>query len=511
MNRTKCMSYILITVLWTSWANAQLRNQTQTISRDARRTFTLSIEDAIKLTLENNFEIASEKIGPQIGHHNIIGAKGAFDLAMTLAFSGERSKRPTFNQVAGSEINNLNFSIGFNQRLATGANYRLDFFNRRQETNSRFSRDSISGEQIPVFYDSQARFFISQPLLKGWGIGFNKSSITISQNNKAISQNALNQRVIEVVSDVQSAYWNLVFAIENMEVQKLSLDEALRLLDEMRVRVRVGSVPPSDTLQALASVASREGDIIVAEDAVRDAEDRLKAITNIIDRPQVWDAALRPTDEPVFESVEIDLEKSIQEAFEKRADYAQAKIEIENRKINVSRAYNQTLPSLDLTASLQFNGLGVNYSDNLDLLSELDANTWDVGLSIDVPIGNRSASSQYAASRLEKQRAELNIKKMEQDIIVQIRDAVRQIDTDIRRIRATQLASTLEERNLAEEEERLRLGLSTTRDVLETQRIRATARTNHLKAIIDYNKSLINLEKVRGTTLEKNDIKIEEL
>ncbi len=504
MNRTKFASYILVTVLWASWANAQLRNQTQTISSDARRTVTLSIEKAIKLTLENNFEIASEKIGPQIGDHNIRGAKGAFDLAMTLDFSGERSKRPTFNRVAGSEINNLNFSIGFNQRLATGANYRLDFFNRRQETNSRFSAE-------PVFYDSQARFFISQPLLKGWGIGFNKSSITISQNNKAISQNALNQRVIEVVSDVQSAYWNLVFAIENMEVQKLSLDEALRLLDEMRVRVEVGSVPPSDTLQALASVASREGDIIVAEDAVRDAEDRLKAITNIIDKPQVWDAALRPTDEPVFESVEIDLEKSIQEAFEKRADYAQAKIDIENRKINVSRAYNQTLPSLDLTASLQFNGLGVNYSDNLDLLSELDANTWDVGLSIDVPIGNRSASSQYAASRLEKRRAELNIKKMEQDIIVQIRDAVRQIDTDIRRIRATQLARTLEERNLTEEEERLRLGLSTVRDVLETQRILATARTNHLKAIIDYNESLINLEKVRGTTLEKNDIKIDDL
>ena len=510
MNRTKCMSYILITVLWTSWANAQLRNQTQTISSDARRTVTLSIEEAIKLTLENNFEIASEKIGPQIGDHEIRGAKGAFDPAMTLDFSGERSKRPTFNQVAGSEINNLNFSIGFNQRLATGANYGLDFFNRRQETNSRFSAE-------PVFYDSQARFFISQPLLKGWGIGFNKSSITISQNNKAISQNALKQRVIEVVSEVQSAYWNLVFAIQKMEVQKLSLDAALRLLEEMRVRLEVGSVPPSDTLQALASVASREGDIIVAEDAVRDAEDRLKAITNIPlresigGRPQVWEAALRPTDEPVFESVEIDLEKSIQEAFQKRADYTQAKIDIKNRKINVSRAYNQTLPSLDLTASLQFNGLGVNYSDNIDLLSELDANSWDVGLSIDVPIGNRSASSQYAASRLEKRRAELNIKKMEQDIIVQIRDAVRQIDTDIRRIRATQLARTLEERNLTEEEERLRLGLSTVRDVLETQRILATARTNHLKAIIDYNESLINLEKVRGTTLEKNDIKIDDL
>jgi outer membrane protein TolC len=299
----------------------------------------------------------------------------------------------------------------------------------------------------------------------------------------------------------------LVFVIENLEVQRRSLQLAQELMTLNKARVRAGVAAPVEVTQAEAQEAARLQDVILAEKAVRDAEDTLKVILNI-PASGSWGQEIQPTSALSFEPKPINLEETIRRAMENRYEYKSAKLDIENKELSVRLTRNQLLPDLSLAGSVSTNGFGTDYGKNMSSLGSGDFVSYSVGVVLTVPLGNRAAESTHTKARLTAEQAKTSLKQLELQIVQQVREGVRRVESDAKRIEANRLARTLAEEQLRVERRRLEAGVTTTFNVLSFQRDLSAAQANEIRAIADYYKSLANLEKVRGTVLEANQIEM---
>lgn len=463
----------------------------------------LSLEEAINLALVSNFDIAIERFNPKIAAEQITVAESRFDPLIAADANGRETISPAASQVTGTQQENLDVNAGFQQTLSPGTTYQVAFTNNRLETDSPFA-------VVNPAYRSSVLFTLTQPLLKNFGTGVNRAPILIARNNRDISLSELRNQVIRVISDVQSVYWDLVFTIGNLEARQLSLRLAQDLVRINKAQVEVGTLAPIEVLQAESSAAAREEAVLVAEQNLRDTEDRLKRILNFREGAlQFWEATIVPLDKPPFQVKEVSVEESIKIALQKRPEITQARINLENTNINVRTTRNQLLPALNLEGSVGLNGLGTDYGDNLNELTSGDFYSWQVGVNFEFPIGNRAAKSNHVIAKLATEQAEVFIKNVEQQVILEVRQAVRQLRTDVKRVEVTRIARELAERQLDAEQKKFNEGLSTNFNVLEFQEDLANAVSNEVRAITDYNKSLVNLERVLGTTLEVKNIKVE--
>ncbi|MEE9259096.1 MAG: TolC family protein, partial [Nitrospinaceae bacterium] len=396
--------------------------------------------------------------------------------------------------------------------------YDLSFSNNRNKTNS-------TSTGLNPQYSSELELNITQPLLKGFGIDLNKREIYIASNDVKISDLDFEEQVIDIVSDVENAYWDLVFSIDDLEVKKTSLERAQDFQRRVEAQVEVGTLAPLEILQAKSEVASREELLLSAEDLIKDNEDRLKNFLNIGFNSTEGMSTLTPADRPSMQDVDIDLESSIQNAIKKRPDYLAKRTDLENKNILVKYNENQIFPSVDLIGSLGLNGISGKtqsstgrfatssqfegrYGQALSDLMGTENFLWKFGVQFSYPLGNRSAKSRLTAARLEAAQLLLDIKDLEKDIIVEVREAARQIKTDVKRVQAARAARNLAEEKLSAEEKKYEVGLSTSFNVLEFQEDLTEEQSNEIKAVIDFNKSLIKLRQVSGTTLEKHNIKL---
>jgi outer membrane protein TolC len=204
------------------------------------------------------------------------------------------------------------------------------------------------------------------------------------------------------------------------------------------------------------------------------------------------------------------LQESIATALADRPEYTQAKLDLQNSDISIKVAKNQRLPILDLQGSYSLNGLGDGLDEPLSQVGSADYGSWFVGLALRMPLGERGARAELQKSQYEKEQKLLTLKALEQKIIAEVRGAVRQLETDRKRITATKVAEDLARQVLLAEEKKYRLGLSTSYEVLQFQASLATATKNRLSAVVDYRKSIVNLYKALGVTLEKLGIELEE-
>jgi outer membrane protein TolC len=257
-------------------------------------------------------------------------------------------------------------------------------------------------------------------------------------------------------------------------------------------------------------MASQQENVITAEKAIKDAEDNLRRLVNLPGRSMLEEFAILPVDEPEVEEKIFDVGEAVQTAMEKRPDIRQAKTTVMTNEIGYRMAKNQVLPSLDFIGGIGLNGLGGSYSDDLDQLGSTDFYSWSAVLQLTYPLGNRSARASFAKSRVGLAQSTFLLINLEQGVILEVKEAVRRVQTDFKRIESNRKARRLAERKLEAETERFNVGLSTTKNVLDFQKDLATAEGHELRAITDYNKSLANLEKVRGTSLEQNGIAFEE-
>jgi outer membrane protein TolC len=483
----------------------------------------LSLRDAIKTALVNNLDIAAERFSPQIAETAVAAARAAFHPTLFTGIDGERSVRPSASRIFATESSassDFDFNAGLKAKLITGGTVEFRYDSNRNRTNSSFVT------MTPTL-STDLTLTVTQPLLRDYGISINRSNIEISENQKAIAELELASRVNDIVAQTETSYWALVSAIEILKVRQRSLELAQELLRKNKIQVEVGVLAPVEILQAEAVVAAREEAIINARVAIKDAEDRLKRIMNPQGYKDVWKTAILPTDKPPFVEKQPTLDKILQQAFDNRYDYRQAKIDLRNRGIKVDVAKNGMLPRVDLVGGFGLNGLSGettaagltalggrsafdgNFTDSLHELFSGDFYSWQIGLSLEYPLGNVARRSEFTRRKLEQKQATTKLNNLELIIQEQVRKAARRVQGDLERVKATRVASELARERLEAEEKKFEVGISTNFEVLELQEDVAIAENNEVRALIDYNQSLVELQRVTATLLDNKNIKIE--
>jgi outer membrane protein TolC len=484
--------------------------------QSAERREALSLADAALRALKNNLDISISRHTKESRLTDIVVEQAKFD--PTLSVNGQYNRtvnplnRPVFGGTGGilDEIQifdqrNYSVTVDATTNLLTGGNIDLNYSPAR----SLINQNVAAGFLFNPAWTGGLALTLTQPLLRNAGIDVTKTFIRIAQNNATVEEHVFRDRVLTVLATVEQTYWEVVFANENLKVAEAALKAAQELLASNRAKAKAGVMSIVDVLQAEAAVASRVEQVLVAEKAIRDQEDQLRRLLNPGEEELRLDMRLTPTDQPVVALEPISLQETIDIAIEQRPEIVQAKKNVETSEINTKFAKNQLLPTLSFQGTMGMAGLGADYGDSLNRNLSGDFYNYGAGLVLSYPLGNRSAWSTYNRRQLEGKNAEASLVSVRQQIIVGVREAVRRVQTDFKRIETTRSARIMAEKQLQAEQERLKVGLSTTRFVLDFQRDLATAQGNELRAIVDYNKSLSNLARHKATTLDRYNLQLQ--
>ncbi len=465
----------------------------------------LSVREAVSIALARSFDVTIAGFNPDLAENEITKEESAFDPAAVADASASKSSLETASRLVAAgdrrETDTQSLSGGIRQRLVTGAEYSLIFEGIKESTNS--PQNSFD----PTF-QTGLTFTIRQPLLRNFGVDFNRAKIRVAAAEKEQTIHAYRKRVIETVDAVEQAYWDLVFSIENLQFRRESLALAKDLLRRNRIQVEVGTLAPIEITEAEATVASREEALLVAEREVKDREDALKMLLNVTDKPSSWGISILPTDKPAFRAVKLDEMQLTLKALSKHADLESARIEIEKKKIDLKTAKQNLLPQLDLNASASSNSLARKGTRALEERFGDDGYTVSGGLSFRVPLGNRQAKASYRQAQLRHARTVASYHQKRQTVMEAVRRGARRVRVDIKRIEATRVARRLAEERLDAQEKKFKVGLSTSRDILEDQEGLANALTQETRALIDYHKSLASLDRATHSTLERFQIEM---
>lgn len=486
------------------------------IAQPEERREALSLADAAIRALKNNLDISISRQTKESRLTDIIVEQAKFDPTLSVNGQYNRQVNPLNRPVFGGTGFNLNSIQTFDQRttsvtldaqtnLITGGNIDLNYSPNRTNVNQSVA----SGFLFNPAYSGGLALTLTQPLLRNAGIDINKTFIRIAQNNAKVEEHIFRDRVLTVLATVEQTYWEVVFANDNLKVAEAALKAAQELLATNRAKAKAGIMSIVDVLQAEAAMASRVEQVLVAEKAIRDQEDQLRRLLNPGEEELRLDVRLTPTDKAVVSLEPISLQEAIDIAIEQRPEIIQAKKNVETSEINTKFAKNQILPTLSFQGTMGMAGLGSDYGDSVNNNFSGDFYNYGAGLVLSYPLGNRSAWSTYNRRQMEGKNAEASLVSVRQQIIIGVKEAVRRVQTDFKRIETTRSARIMAEKQLQAEQERLKVGLSTTRFVLDFQRDLATAQGNELRAIVDYNKSLSNLARHKATTLDRYNLQLQ--
>lgn len=482
----------------------------------AERREDISLADAAIRALKNNLDISISRQTKESRLTDIVVEQAKFDPTLSVNGQYNRQVNPLNRPVFGGTTGTLNTIETFDQRttsvtvdaqtnLITGGNVDLNYSPSRTNVNQSVA----TGFLFNPAYTGGLALTLTQPLLRNAGIEVTKTFIRIAQNNAMVEEHVFRDRVLTVIATVEQTYWEVVFANDNLKVAEAALKAAQELLASNRAKAKAGVMSIVDVLQAEAAVASRVEQILVAEKAIRDQEDQLRRLLNPGEEELRLDMRLTPKDQPVVALDPISLQEAIDVAIENRPEIVQAKKNVDSSDINTKFAKNQLLPTLSFQGTMGLAGLGSDYGNSVNKNFSGDFYNYGAGLVLSYPLGNRSAWSTYSRRQIEGKNAEASLASVRQQIIIGVKEAVRRVQTDFKRIETTRSARIMAEKQLQAEQERLKVGLSTTRFVLDFQRDLATAQGNELRAIVDYNKSLSNLARHKATTLDRYNFQLQ--
>ncbi len=504
---------IIIAFLFNNVCSAAIENESRQIEMGRAifmaagtqdRTLRIGLIDCVIYCLKNNSEILIKRIEPKLKEGDVKIAQSDFEPTFNTEFTLQDITEISTSTLQGaSKFNSqdVNINAGVSGKLVTGTEYNLEFLNQRYKSDSLY-------QIYDPYYSAEPKITITQPLFRGFGILVNKANIMIAKNNQLASEKDFKDTVMESISKAKTAYYNYVFYLESYSIDKLSLKRANNLLEANKARYQKGLISSVDLLETEAAAAEREKTLLSAEAALKKAEDDLKFITNLVDDPETWNARIELIDKPEFKQDDVNLLKSLKEAFIYRPDYQAAKLDLINRNISIKVAKNALLPTLDLTGSFGLNGLGKDYQSAIEKTNS-DYPDWGVGIKFSLPWGTGDRA-KYDQRKLEKAQALLSFRRLEQNIILDVRDRVRLTKIQYRQVEVSEVSRDKEAQNYEAQKERYVAGQVSTHDILDYQDKLAQAELDYFKALIDYNVALINLDKSLGLTLVKNNIKIEE-
>ena len=518
---------------------------------DMNRQRPLSLRDALSMALENNKDIEVARENVRIAEFNLLGAQGVYDPRLSTAAFYERVKTPISSFLAAGQDgaivqSDYTGSMRFEGETPfLGGNYRVDFTSERSITNNLFTALS---PQFPT----ALTFSYTQPLLRGLRVDNNRRQIQIARKNLSLTDSQFRERAIDTITNVQRAYWDLVFALRSLQVQREAVDVARTQLNHNKRLVQEGQLAPIDVVASEAQISTYEQNVFAALEEVSRSENNLKNLIAENQKAAIWSESIVPVDPIDLAVPQVSLPEALKTAMENRPELQQSDVQREINQIDQKYFKDQTKPAVDLVGTYGITGLAGSLAanespfvssnllvrqrvDQLSLLSGLDPlpvvppttispdllggfgqsfqnlltnrfSNFKVGVQINLPIRNRTAEANLGRSLVEGERISTQREQLEQTIQVDVRNALQSMRSSEARLRAAIATREANEQQFASEQRKLDAGQSTVFLVLERQTALTEARALELKAQTDLNKAIADLQRATGNALRVNSI-----
>lgn len=489
------------------------------------RRFELTLDDAVQRALEQNLDIAVQRIHPLVQDMQVAAAGAAFLPFASSGFDFNQATAPNRSVFDGGGLGGRSivtdqgaYDLGIGQEIRWGGGrYDVTWNSTREESTNIFSTFNPSfGANMTLQY--------TQPLLRGLRTDARRTQLVVARINRDISDIDLEQTVVNTLADVSLAYWDLVYARAAVEIQRQALALAEQLVEDNRFRVEVGTMAPIDVVQARSEAAARRQSLAQAVETQRTNEVVLKELIVGGMSDPLWNAEIDPTDPPRIEPTPIDLQQAIRAALDRRTDISRARRQLDVNEATVRNLRDGALPALDLIGSYQLTGQGGprlvptgnsfedifggtggvlpgGYRDALRSIAGADYPVWSVQLRMSYPLGRSADRAAHERARRELQQNQTQIRRIELRIAGEVTAAALSIESIQERIAAATASRELAEEQLRAEESKFETGLSTNFFVLQSQRDLAAAQDAELRAILDYQRALIEFDRTQRASL----------
>ncbi len=512
----------------------------------------VSLEDVVASVLANNHDIESSRIDRIEATIRLSGARGVFDPKFQMEPAFQHAESPVSSSLGGGTIpgklrvTNLSATPQFTGALpGTGASYTVGYYSARTSTDNLFAT-------LNPQYPTTMTFSAVQPLIRGLRIDDNRRQIQIAKKNQALTDEQFRQRVIETASLAIAAYWDLVYAVRNLQVQVDSVDLARKQVESNQRQVEQGILAPIDIVEAETQLDTFEQNVYIAQQALTHAENVLKGLMLRDRQSALWSAALVPVTDLELSPPELDFPKAVDEALSSRPELAQSRLNADVNQINTRYFQDQTRPQADLVVSYSASGLagkaitGISpfaasslasnallnqlaalnglaplpppasagapgflvggYAQSLNNLTAWNYPSANASIRISVPLRNRTAEANLAQSEAEGRRIETLYQQLEMRIESDVRDTMQAIQSSKLKLDAAVLARQSSEEQYQSELRKFGEGTSTVFLVLQRQTAMITARNAELRSQTDLSKAIADFERATTRTLARRNI-----
>lgn len=534
-------------------------------------TIALSLNDAIKRALENNNDIEVSRDDVRFAETQLRSLQGVYQPIFSFTPTYDHRITPQQSVLGGSGQSGVTssttytFSPSVTKSFGTGGGtYTVSFANQHTDTSSTFSF-------INPYYSSNLSLNFTQPLWRNRSIDNNRHQIRVQKKRIEQSDADFRQKTIDVISNVQSAYWDLVFALRDQQIQLANLNLSRENLKQVEAQIAAGAKAPLERAEVLTELANRESTLLTATQTVSIAENNLKQLILKDTQAAEWSSQLTPTDTPVFDMNPVNLNDAIAESRKNRPDLQRLRIQREINSLDIQYFKNQTRPQVDLQATLATTGLAgstvtqatapgtpvplISGDPNLDanafLLQQIQdvqqragfpvavvplvpaggavapadliggyakdlsnlfgfrTRNITVGVAIQFPFKNQTAEANLAGARIQKEQLEASMRAQEQFAEVDVRNAAQAVESARQRVLSAREARANAEVQLEGEQRLYAVGRSTTFLLFQRENALANARDQELRAETDYNKALAGLQRATSTTLRANNVLVD--
>ncbi len=485
----------------------------------------LSLQDAMALLLEHNSNVHFERLNVTNAEYNVERQFAPFDPSLTSSFNTDRSKEPTASQLQGaSTLSDLEQQTAFNysQTLQTGTNFSVGLTADKSSTNSiyYFLNPSLS---------ASLEFNATQPLLRGFGKFANRAPIMIARRNLAQSEAQFEGQVSDSLYQLVNAYWNVVQARESMKISQKLQDLAQTSYDQQKRALELGALPPLDIYRSESEVANRKVAALQAQYQLKSAEDQFRYLLGADQDAELaaLDLDLVESPEPAGELRQAETKDAVTTAQAHRPEMAAVREQLAANGIAIRLDHNNLLPSLNLGALYESNGLGGNqYNTTLappalvsrgglgDAFSQIGGfnyPTYGFTLSLNLPIKNHAAEASLGNDMVARRQSQYQEREAEEFITLQVSTAVHQLEQARVSLQASRAALDLSRKSLEAEERKYQLGAETIFFVLDAQNVLASAEANLLSAEINYQIACANVDHATGMLLDHYKIEVKNI
>ena len=472
----------------------------------------LTLEECVRRALEANPDLLVTSYEPLKADGDVMTAKGEFDPVLSSQATYSRASQAanpeaiTYGGLTTIEAFRTTTQTSLGGKLPWGTEYAATLTLGKEETTYNAFREEWSGGLT---------FSLTQPLFRGRGKSSNLARLRIARNTRTASEDQVRLAALNTAAEVVKAYWDLVGAIESVHVREESLANAERLLEISQKRLDIGAAAAIEVLQAKAGVATRQSDLISARSAVADAEDVLKQLLDLREGEAFSAQGIAPVDRPEIVEADLDEGASTELALQVRPEIHAAQMDVESADVEVKRAAGDLMPQLDFTASVTQGGRSHKVRDVFDSIGQADEaftgifkglkeendTSYTLGVVGAVPLGNRAARGAYHRALMALRQARQQLEKVKQEARLRVRMATRGVRTSRVLVASNRQTSNLQQANVAAEEKRLRLGVTTSYRVLEVQEDLTAAQTAEVQARVNLRKALADLSLAEGSLL----------